>query len=188
MVTRRAALLVVVAALPCASALAQGSPSCAAGRTPQMAAFDTARVPELVGAYDVIMIDTTSIRGSARQHAGKLALWLQDSAPTRRGTPARRIQKQFLVGSFDVALPDTGDVWKRMASRTAEAPGVFWSDGFLRFGEFGQKSGLSLYPRSVSGTEIRGMWTSHAGLAIIVDFTGDREPDEAGFFCAKRMR
>ncbi len=193
MVTRRAGLLIVVAALPWASTLAQGpgkpAPlACAAAATPQMAAFDSARVMELVGAYDVVMLDTTSIRGTARLHAGKLALWLQDSVPRRRGSTARRTQKQFLVGSFDVAAPDTGEVWRRMASRSADAPGVFWSDGFLRLGEFGAKSGISLYPRSVSATEIRGMWTSHPGLAIIVDFTGDREPDEAGFFCARRMR
>jgi hypothetical protein len=153
-----------------------------------MAAFDTARVAELVGAYEVLMIDTTSIRGSVRQHAGKLALWLQDSVPRRRGSTARRTQRQYLVGSFDSAAPDTGDVWRRMASRAVDAPGAFWSDGFIRLGEFGAKSGISLYVRSVSGAEIRGMWTTHPGIAIIVDFTGDREPDEAGFFCARRMR
>jgi hypothetical protein len=101
---------------------------------------------------------------------------------------ARRAQKQFLVGTFDAALPDTGEMWGRMASRTAEAPGAFWSDGFLRLGEFGAKSGISLYFRSVSANELRGMWTSHPGIGIVVDFTGDREPDEAGYFCAKRMR
>lgn len=195
MLMRRAGLLIVVASLPCVPALApaQGrggsAPmSCAAAATPHMVPFDTARVAELAGAFDVIMLDTTSIRGSMRQHAGKLALWLQDSLPRRRGMAARRAQKQFLVGSFDAAQPDTGDIWQRMASRTADAPGVFWSDGFLRLGEFGAKSGISLYVRSVSAGEIRGMWTSSPGIGIIVDFTGDREPDEAGFFCARRMR
>lgn len=190
---RRAGLLIVVASLPCVSARAQTSggtapPACAATATPQMTPFDTTRVAELAGAFDVLMIDTTSIRSAARQHAGKLALWLQDSLPRRRGIAARRAQKQFLVGSFDAAPPDTGDVWRRMASRTADAPGVFWSDGFIRLGEFGAKSGISLYVRSVSPGEIRGMWTSHAGIAIIIDYTGDREPDEAGYFCARRMR
>ncbi|HEY5547037.1 MAG TPA: hypothetical protein VIK50_13380 [Gemmatimonadaceae bacterium] len=192
---RRAGLLIVVASLPCVSALApaQGTGgsapmSCATAAAPQMTPFDTTRVTELAGAFDVLMVDTTSIRVSARQHTGKLALWLQDSLPRRRGMAARRAQKQFLVGSFDAALPDTGEVWRRMASRTADAPGVFWSDGFLRLGEFGAKSGISLYVRSVSAAEIRGMWTSSPGIGIIVDFTGDREPDEAGFFCARRMR
>lgn len=153
-----------------------------------MAAFDTARVSELAGAYDLLMLDTTSIRGSVRQHAGKLALWLQDSVPRRRGSTARRTQKQFLVGSYDAAAPDTGEVWRRMASRAAEAPGAFWSDGFIRLGEFGAKSGISLYPRFVGTNEIRGMWTTHPGIGIVVDFTGDREPDEAGYFCARRLR
>ena len=194
MLMRRAGLLIVVASLTCVSApvWAQGSGSspmsCSAAAKPQMTPFDTARVTELAGAFDVLMVDTTSIHSAARQHAGKLALWLQDSLPRRRGIAARRAQKQFLVGSFDAAPPDTGEVWRRMASRTADAPGVFWSDGFIRLGEFGAKSGISLYVRSVSAGEIRGMWTSHPGIAIIVDFTGDREPDEAGFFCARRLR
>ena len=195
MLRRRAGLLIVVASLLSGSApaRAQGSGgsapmSCAAAPTPQMVLFDTARVTEVAGAFDVLMVDTTSIRGSARQHAGKLALWLQDSLPRRRGMAARRAQKQFLVGSFDAAPPDTGEVWRRMASRTTDAPGVFWSDGFIRLGEFGAKSGISLYLRWVSPDEIRGMWTSHPGIGIIVDFTGDREPDEAGYFCARRMR
>ena len=162
--------------------------SCATGPTSQMAAFDTARVTDLAGAYEVVMIDTTSLRGNVRRHGGKLALWLQDSVPRRRGTAPRRTQKQFLVGSFDVAAPDSGDMWRRMAGRTAEAPGVFWSDGFLRLGEFGAKLGISLYVRSLSATELRGTWTSAPGIGIVVDYTGDNEPDEAGFFCAKRLR
>jgi len=153
-----------------------------------MTPFDTTRVVELTGAYDLVMVDTTAIRGVARQHIGKLALWLQDSLPKRRGATARRTQKQFLVGSFDASPPDTGDVWRRMASRTTDAPGAFWSDGFIRLGEFGAKSGISLYVRMLGANEVRGMWTTSPGIGIIVDFTGDKEPDEAGYFCAKRMR
>lgn len=100
---------------------------------------------------------------------------------------ARRVQQKFLVGFFEAAKPDSGDMWDKMATRTADAPGVFWSDGYLRLGEFGPKSGVSLYPRTTSPRELRGMWTSHAGTAIIVDFTGEREPDEAGYFCARRI-
>lgn len=190
---RGVGLLIVVAILPGHPAVgtAQGRatpPSCATAPTPQMAPFDTAQVSALAGAWDVVMVDTISLRGSARQHTGRLALWLQDSLPHRRGIAARRAQRQYLVGSFDAAPPDTGEMWRRMANRSAEAPGVFWSDGFIRLGEFGAKSGISLYVRSVSATEVRGMWTSHPGIAIIVDFTGEREPDEAGFFCARRMR
>lgn len=195
MLTRRAGLLIVVVPLLWLSKAlqAQGSGTspqagCAAHPTAQMTPFDTTRVVELTGAYDVVMFDTTSIRGVARQHAGKLALWLQDSLPRRRGATARRTQKQFLVGSFDAAPPDTGDVWRRMASRTPDAPGAFWSDGFIRLGEFGAKSGISLYVRSLGPNEIRGMWTTSPGIGIIVDFTGDKEPDEAGYFCARRMK
>ena len=191
MLKGRAGLLAVVAlSLPLAVTGAQGSGtmSCASAPVPPMTAFDTTRVVDLVGAFDLSMFDTTSIRGTARQHVGKLALWMQDSVPRRRGSTARRTQKQFLVGSYDAALADTGEVWRRMASRATDAPGAFWSDGFIRLGEFGAKSGISLYPRYVSANEIRGMWTTSPGIGIVVDFTGDREPDEAGYFCARRMR
>ena len=186
MVTPRTGLLVAVVAFIAApfAAAAQG---CAAAPTLQMTPFDTAQVSALAGAFELVMVDTTSLRGN-RQHTGRIALWLQDSLPKRRGVAARRTQKQFLVGSFDVAAPDSGDMWKRMASRATDAPGAFWSDGFLRLGEFGAKSGISIYVRHVAANELRGMWTSHPGIGIVVDFTGDREPDEAGFFCAKRIR
>jgi len=195
MLRSRTAVFVVVVSLLSTPALlsaqrsgSSATPACASGPTPQMTPFDTAKVVELVGAYDVLMFDTTSIRGIARQHAGKMALWMQDSVPRRRGSAAKRSQKQFMVGMFDAAPPDTGEMWMRMASRSADAPGAIWSDGFIRLGEFGAKSGISLYPRSVSPSEIRGMWSSNPGIGVVVDFTGDREPDEAGYFCAKRSR
>ena len=162
--------------------------SCAAGPASNSTPFDTTKAGILVGNFDLVMFDTTSLSGGTRQHAGKLTLWLQDSVPKKRATMARRVGHQFLVGMFEVALPDSGDAWSNMTSRDAHEPGAFWTDGFLRLGNFGPKNGVSLYFRSGTADEIRGMWTSHAGTAIIVDFTGDREPDEAGYFCARRGR
>lgn len=193
MVRRRAHLLIVMAAtsLVTAGAGAQRSGSaamsCAAGPASNSTPFDTTKAAILVGNFDVLMFDTTSLSG-ARQHSGKLSLWLQDSVPKKRATMARRVGQQFLVGMFEVAPPDSGDAWTDMKSRDAQEPGAFWTDGFLRLGNFGPKNGVSLYFRSGNADEIRGMWTSHAGTAIIVDFTGDREPDEAGYFCARRVR
>ena len=192
MLTSRAGLLIVVVALPCfaSSGRAQGAASLASCTTHanEMTPFDTARVSALAGAFDIVMYDTTTMRGSTRSHAGKLALWLQDSMPRRRGSTARRTQRQYLVGSYDAAPPDTGDMWRRMANRTTDAPGVFWSDGFLRLGEFGSKAGISLYVKSIGANEIHGIWTSNPGIGIVVDFTGAGEPDEAGYFCAKRIK
>lgn len=171
-------------------AVAQGTATmgCATSSSPGMMPFDTARVATLVGTFDVVMYDTTSISGVARTHSGKLTLWLQDSLPRRRNSMIRRVQSQYLVGSFDALLPDSGEMFTRMANKAHENPGVFWSDGFFRLGEFGPKSGISLYVRSVGADEVRGSWSTNAGTAIIVDFTGDREPDEAGYFCAKRVK
>lgn len=193
MVRRRAHLLVVVAAVSFIATVADAqrsgsAPACASGPSQNATPFDTAKVAELIGTFDVVMFDTTSLRGTARQHAGKLSLWLQDSVPKKRATMARRAHHQFLVGTFEAAPPDSGEAWSRMSSRDADEPGVFWSDGFLRLGNFGPKSGVSLYASTVGPDEIRGMWTSHSGTAVIVDFTGDREPDEAGYFCARRVK
>ena len=127
---RRAELLIVVVPLLVAGSVsAQGTsaPACHSAPLPQMAAFDTARVSDLVGAYDVVMFDTTNnLRGSTMRHSGKLALWMQDSVPRRRGSTARRTsQKQFLVGSYDAASPDTGEIWRRMANRSVRRPWGF---------------------------------------------------------------
>jgi hypothetical protein len=192
MVVRRTGLLIAVVMLSSVSgtagAQAGAKPpvSCATRPAAGMSRFDTAKVAELIGSYDVVMVDTTSLRGGTRQHAGQMTLMLQDSVPKRRASMARRVQQKFVVGFYEAALPDSGEMWARMANRTSDAPGVFWSDGFLRIGEFGPKSGISLYIRTSTPGELRGMWTSHAGTAVIIDFTGEREPDEAGYFCARR--
>ena len=188
MVIRKAGLVGAALLLIANGAGAQATrPTCSA-LAPTMPAFDSTKAEVLVGTYEVMMIDTTSLRGGVRQHAGKLILWLTDSVPQRRATMARRIQEKFIVGTFEVAAPDSGDMWSSMMSKSTEAPGVFWSAGFLRLGQFGPKSGISLYAKLISENEIRGMWTSHAGTGVVVDFTGEREPDEAGFFCARRVK
>jgi hypothetical protein len=153
-----------------------------------MPAFDSTMVGSLVGSFDLVMIDTTSLRGSVRQHSGKLTLWLTDSVPKRRASMAGKVMHQFMVGTFEAAAPDSGEMWRSMLSRSTEVPGVFLSLGFLRLGDFGSKSGISLYAKMMSDNEIRGMWTSHAGTGVVVDFTGEREPDEAGYFCARRVK
>ena len=190
MVIRKTGLFGAVAALPLLAVLAgaQGArPACSA-QAPSMPAFDSTRAESLVGTFDVVMIDTTSLRGSARQHSGRLVLWLTDSVPKRRASMAAHVKHQFMVGTYEAAAPDSGEMWRPMLSRSTDAPGVFWSSGFLRLGEFGPKSGISVYPRMITDTEIRGMWTSHAGTGVVVDFTGEREPDEAGYFCARRVK
>jgi hypothetical protein len=190
MVTRKIGLLSVVLALPfqAGDARAQAAaPSCAS-HAPPMNPFDSTHVASLVGSFDVVMVDTTSLRGGVRQHVGKLVVWLQDSVPKRRASMAKRVQDRFMVGTFEAALPDTGEMWSRMMSSSTDSPGAFWANGYLRLGEFGQKSGISLHFKLITENELRGMWTSHSGTAVIVDFTGDREPDEAGYFCARRLK
>jgi hypothetical protein len=190
MVIRKAGVFGVAVALPFLAAVAgaQGArPTCAA-QAPTMPAFDSTMVGSLIGTFELVMIDTTSLRGGARQHSGKLTLWLTDSIPKRRASMAAKVKHQFMVGIFEAAAPDSGEMWRNMLSRSTDAPGVFLSSGFVRLGEFGSKSGISLYARMMSDSEVRGMWTSHAGTGVVVDFTGEREPDEAGYFCARRVK
>ena len=190
MVIRKAGVFGVAVALPFLAAVAgaQGTrPTCSA-QAPAMPAFDSTMVGSFVGTFDLIMIDTTSLRGGVRQHSGKLTLWLTDSLPKRRASMAAKVKHQFMVGIFEAAAPDSGEMWRSMLSRSTDEPGVFLSGGFLRLGQFGPKSGISLYAKTMSENEVRGMWTSHAGTGVVIDFTGDREPDEAGYFCARRVK
>ena len=190
MVIRTVGLLAVMVALLGAAprAGAQVAPLSCAALAATMPPFDSTKAEVLLGTFDVVMVDTTSLRGSVRQHAGKLVLWLTDSIPKRRASMARSVQQKFMVGTFEAAAPDTTEMWRAMMSRTTEAPGVFWSAGFLRLGAFGPKAGISLYAKLVTDDEVRGMWTSHAGTGVVIDFTGEREPDEAGYFCARRVK
>lgn len=190
---RRTGLLVMLCAasfLPPTIEAQSTSPaaSCSTAPTAGMVVFDAARAGDLIGTFFLSMIDTTSLRGGTRQYNGTLVLAFQDSVPKRRASMAKAVQQKFIVGFFEAATPDSGEMWDRMRQRASDAPGVFWADGFLRLGDFGPKSGISLYVRSMGDDELRGMWTSHSATGIIVDFTGEREPDEAGYFCARRVK
>lgn len=186
----RAGLLILMVATTGSATTgdAQSAPPACSSGTDQMTPFDSTRVASLAGAYDLVMVDTTSMRGSARRHVGRLTIWLQDTGPSRQASMARQTpDRKFLVGRFEAAPPDTGEMWARMGSRAPDMPGGFWSDGFFRLGEFGPKAGISLYFRMDSPSELKGLWTSHPGISVVVDFTGDREPDVAGYFCARRV-
>src|SRR5688500_20118855 len=110
MVMRKIGLLSVLLALPflAGGAGAQAAaPSCAS-HAPTMHPFDSTKVATLIGTFDLIMIDTTSLRGGVRQHTGKLVVWLQDSVPDRRDTMAGPDQGGFVVGTRASGVPATG--------------------------------------------------------------------------------
>lgn len=145
------------------------------GATP----FDTAKVASLAGAYDLVLHDTTGVQGGIRIHRGLLTLWVPE--------PGAAGPRTALRGTFDGAGPDTAGVWKQMASRDPEEPGVRWSYGTLRFGEMGDASGLSLTVVRTTATAFYGSWAKGTGM-IVVDFTGARTPQTAGYFCATRRK
>jgi hypothetical protein len=184
MILKRAGWLgaVVVLSMP---AFAHGqpgvTPQCPHAAPPESAPFDSTRLDILVGSYNVVLVDTADVRGGIRFHLGQLTLWLADSA-----APGRGAAKPGLHGSYVAAPPDTGDVWQRMARGEGGSPGVAWQYGSLRLGKMGDDTGINLFIRHVSASEFRGDWSQNAGIGIIVDFTGTRRPEPAGFFCATR--
>jgi len=143
------------------------------------APFDTANVASLAGTYTLILNDTTGVRGGARTHRGRLTLWVPEAGVPGPRTPLR--------GTFDGTGPDTVGVWKQMASRDPEEPGVRWAYGTLRFGEMGDASGLSLTVLRTTGDSFYGSWARGTGM-LTVDFTGARTPQTAGYFCASRQK
>ncbi|NUQ12943.1 MAG: hypothetical protein HUU26_11575 [Gemmatimonadaceae bacterium] len=184
---RRLVLLLSLVLLPPA-AFAQGAASCPATAPDALAPFDSTKVASLAGVYEVELVDTTSLRGPSVKHRGRLTLWLQDTPPSRPGLTPRPLPSggKLLAGAWDAQGADTGSYWQRMAQRDHRSPGVIWTMGFLRLGDFGS-SGLSLYVTAMSDTELRGRWNSGSGMGVTVDFTGARTPESAGYYCARRL-
>lgn len=149
-----------------------------------MTAFDLARTSSLVGTWRVALVDTSGSQPVIR-HRGTLTLWLQDTRPERRGVTAKPGER-LLAGAWDAEPPDTGSTWRAMTGRDHASPGAVWSDGFLRLGELGAGLGLSLYFTRSSARELRGTWNNGSGMGVMVDFTGDRPREHAGYFCATR--
>ena len=188
---RAVQVLLVVSLAPAAHAQGAGEAAvpCPATAPAELTPFDVAKIADLVGVWDVVMMDTTGLRGDVLKHNGRLTLWLQDTPPSRPGLPTRPLPagQKLLAAAWDATGADTGAFWNRLAERDHRAPGGVWAIDFLRMGEFGSGSGMSLYFRSMGPSELRGMWTSGSGMGITVDFTGDRPRENAGYYCARRV-
>jgi hypothetical protein len=187
------AVLALSFAILAPSARSQGTgghatASCPSTPPSSLTPFDSARVADLVGVYNVVLMDTTGIRGVVLKHHGRLTLWQQEIMPSRTGLPARSVPvgQKLLAGAWDASAPDTGAYWRRMAQRDQQSPGVMWAMGFLRMGEFGNGMGISLYVRSSGPTGLHGWWNSGSGMGVTVDFTGVRTRESAGYFCGTR--
>jgi hypothetical protein len=61
------------------------TPAACQGLTGPSVPFDTARVRELAGTYDVALVDTISVPRHLSVRVGRLRLWPQDSIRSLRG-------------------------------------------------------------------------------------------------------
>jgi hypothetical protein len=61
------------------------TPTACQGVTGPSVPFDTARVRELVGTYDLALVDTFNLPRNRSARVGRLKLWAQDSVRSLRG-------------------------------------------------------------------------------------------------------
>jgi len=154
--------------------------------------FDTSRVRDLAGEYDVVFVLTTGAAWGTSDHRGRLVLWVQDSVRSERG-PLGRLpggRKRILAGSFTVQPPDTSFWWRRMASADLDHPGAIWEWDRLRLGDHDvfDGTGENLTVTHYGPTGFRGRWEQDNGIAMMIDSaTHQRVPDPAGYFCAHRL-
>lgn len=175
--TRAAWFSLLLLVVPAPLAAQGGVAGCPREEPPGAVAFDTSRVAGLAGTFDVVLVDTAVGRGQTRVHRGRLTL----------GVPTGSDRAKWpLVGSYASTPPDTGGAWRTMEHGVAGAPGVVWRDGSLRLGEMGDPEGINLTVLLASPGELRGTWTGNSGLGVVIDYTGTRRREPAGYFCARR--
>jgi hypothetical protein len=167
-------------------------PSTCAALGGDAVAFDTARVRELVGTYELALVDTVSVPGRSSVRVGRLRLWAQDSVRILRSTfgqlPAGRGHERPIAGSFVRTPPDTSAWGRRLASEDLDHPGAIWMNGRLRIGDYDviDGTGYDLVVWRWSRGGFTGWWQNDLGIAIISDPNG-RLYKPGGYFCARRL-
>ena len=125
--------------------------------------FDTSRVRDLVGQYELSLVLTTGPEWGVSDHHGHLELWLQDSVRSRRGLfgPLRPGWERPIAGRFMIASPDSSHHWwRRMTSADLDHPGVMLQGHSLRMGEHDVMDGTgeNLTVTHIAPTGFRGRW------------------------------
>ena len=167
------------------------TPAACQGLTGPSVPFDTTRVQELVGTYDLALVDTISVPGHPSVRAGRLKLWVQDSVRRFRGIPGQLPRghglERPIAGSFVRTPPDTSAPGRRRASEDLDRPGVMWEFSRLFIGDYDVLDGTGddLVPRGVYRDGFSGWWQSDLGIGIIRDPKG-RLYKPGGYFCARR--
>ena len=169
------------------------TPAACQGLTGPSVPFDTARVRELVGTYDLALVDTISAPGHpAVRRVGRLKLWAQDSVRSLRGpfgrVPPGRGLERPIAGSFRTTPPDTSQWGRRFANEDLDRPGVIWTHQRLRMGDYDVLDGTGddLVISQAYRDGFSGWWRADLGIAIIVDPKG-RAYRPGGYYCASRI-
>jgi hypothetical protein len=190
---RRSGFLLLLLLAPVSRAPAQIPAACNKKSMAGEIRFDTSRVRELAGQYDLYLVLTEGAQWGASNHHGRLELWLQDSARSRRG-PFGQLRPGWerpVAGAFVVASPDSNESWwRRMASADLNHPGVILQGRTLRMGDYDgfDGTGENLTITHVAPAGFRGRWQQDNGIAMMIDtVTHQRVPDPAGYFCARRV-
>jgi hypothetical protein len=187
-------LFVLLQGVVVTMAAAQSPVQCSRRPLSAERSFDTSRVRDLVGEYELVLVETTGPSSETREHRGELVLWLQDSLQSPRGIlgplPPGRGFERPIAGSFAAAAPDTGAWWRRMASSDRDRPGVMWMLGRLRLGDYDvlDGTGEDLVVTHLGPRGLRGHWQRDLGIAVIIDTKTHRQlPNPGGYFCAYRQ-
>ena len=162
------------------------------GLTGPSVPFDTTRVRDLVGTYDLALVDTFNLPRNGPVRVGRLRLWAQDSVRSLRGPFGRvasgRGLERPIAGSFLATPRDTSQWGRRFASEDLDRPGVIWTNHRLRMGDYDvlDGTGHDLLVREVYPNGFSGWWITDYGIAIIVDGKG-RPYKSGGYFCARHV-
>jgi hypothetical protein len=147
---------------------------------------DLDSVGQLAGDYRLIQI---AWQPSPSVTRGYLHLEVPDSA-WREVPCGLRKMKRDLIGSYrlDDAVP--GPWTQALASPDPAHPGVTGQGSSVRIGMqcMMDGGGDDLFITAVSPQGFWGNWSSDLGIAVLVDSTGHKFPNPAGFFCAIRQQ
>jgi hypothetical protein len=168
------------------------TPAACQGLTGPSVPFDTARVRELVGTYELALVDTFNVPRNRSVRVGRLKLWEQDSIRSLRGPfgrlpPGRGLERP-IAGSFRTTPPDTSQWGRRFANEDLDRPGVIWTNRRLRMGDYDvlDGTGNDLLVREVYRNGFGGWWITDFGIAIVLDPKGGTYKP-GGYFCARRI-
>ena len=185
--------------MACVHRASQGPEPASACPYPSNTLFDSTRIEDLAGAYELTLVaDSFPIPGATV--SGQLILRVNTDTLRRRyvfSVPTRQWRKfgeRPLVGTADINLKQLfAPVSRDPRSTDPDAPGVYFEQAY---GEFllGVQPNLTdgtsteLVPSHVWPDGFRGRWIPNYGIATIVDSTSGKPAHVGGVFCAVRSR